>query len=134
MNSSWLLFDFREPQLELDTSLFQLSFLLFYCCKEQGFCLLFTDLLRELFFYCEVEQVQEDILQYPQRSVIVLSSCSMVQGNCFKIWTIPDIVMPLLTFCILVNFDNRMLGWWSIDEGSRKEQAQLYYAEASGLV
>ncbi|GFZ18481.1 transmembrane Fragile-X-F-associated protein [Actinidia rufa] len=29
---------------------------------------------------------------------------------------------------------SRMLGWWSIDEGSRKEQAQLYYAGASGMV
>ncbi|GFZ16150.1 transmembrane Fragile-X-F-associated protein [Actinidia rufa] len=27
---------------------------------------------------------------------------------------------------------SRLLGWWSIDEGSRKEQAQLYYAGASG--
>ncbi|XP_057478497.1 uncharacterized protein LOC130765908 isoform X1 [Actinidia eriantha] len=27
---------------------------------------------------------------------------------------------------------SRWLGWWSIDEGSRKEQAQLYYAGASG--
>ncbi|KAL7171279.1 hypothetical protein ACSBR2_036012 [Camellia fascicularis] len=27
---------------------------------------------------------------------------------------------------------SRLLGWWSIDEGSRKEQAQLYYDGASG--
>ncbi|XAR65385.1 hypothetical protein NMG60_11009496 [Bertholletia excelsa] len=27
---------------------------------------------------------------------------------------------------------SRLLGWWSIDEGSRKEHAQLYYAGASG--
>ncbi|RVW45553.1 hypothetical protein CK203_034909 [Vitis vinifera] len=29
---------------------------------------------------------------------------------------------------------SRLLGWWSIDEGSREEQARLYYAGASGLV
>lgn len=27
----------------------------------------------------------------------------------------------------------RLLGWWSIDEGSREEQARLYH-DASGLV
>ncbi|KAM7484518.1 hypothetical protein LguiA_000527 [Lonicera macranthoides] len=27
---------------------------------------------------------------------------------------------------------SRLLGWWSIDEGSREEQARLYYAGASG--
>ena len=28
----------------------------------------------------------------------------------------------------------RLLGWWSIDEGSREEQARLYCAEAPGSV
>ena len=28
----------------------------------------------------------------------------------------------------------RLLGWWSIDEGSREEQAGLYHDGASGLV
>lgn len=28
----------------------------------------------------------------------------------------------------------RLLGWWSIDEGSREEQARLYSAETSGSV
>ncbi|XP_057961931.1 uncharacterized protein LOC131153560 [Malania oleifera] len=27
---------------------------------------------------------------------------------------------------------SRLLGWWSIDEGSREEQARLYYSRASG--
>lgn len=26
----------------------------------------------------------------------------------------------------------RLLGWWSIDEGSREEQARLYHEGASG--
>ncbi|KAJ0038066.1 hypothetical protein Pint_23335 [Pistacia integerrima] len=29
---------------------------------------------------------------------------------------------------------SKLLGWWSIDEGSREEQARLYCAEASGFV
>lgn len=29
---------------------------------------------------------------------------------------------------------DRLLGWWSIDEGSREEQARLYSAGASGSV
>jgi len=28
----------------------------------------------------------------------------------------------------------RLLGWWSIDEGSREEQARLYFDQESGLV
>ena len=29
---------------------------------------------------------------------------------------------------------NRLLGWWSIDEGSREEEARLYFAGSAGLV
>lgn len=29
---------------------------------------------------------------------------------------------------------DRLLGWWSIDEGSREEQARLYCGESSGSV
>jgi len=27
---------------------------------------------------------------------------------------------------------SRLLGWWSIDEGSKEEQARLFYAESTG--
>jgi len=28
----------------------------------------------------------------------------------------------------------RLLGWWSIDEGSKEEQARLFYTESTGYV
>ena len=37
--------------------------------------------------------------------------------------------------CILTEYSLlRLLGWWSIDEGSREEQARLYMDGESGLV
>jgi hypothetical protein len=28
----------------------------------------------------------------------------------------------------------RLLGWWSIDEGSKEEQARLFYTESNGYI
>jgi len=40
---------------------------------------------------------------------------------------------PVKQFCYLWFIPvNRLLGWWSIDEGSREEQARLYSAGDSG--
>ncbi|XP_042407096.1 uncharacterized protein LOC121996973 isoform X2 [Zingiber officinale] len=39
--------------------------------------------------------------------------------------------MTSLLLCIMVQV-NRLLGWWSIDEESREEQARLFYTEETG--
>lgn len=37
-------------------------------------------------------------------------------------------------FVVYVHPGDRLLGWWSIDEGSREEQARLYSVGTSGSV
>jgi len=37
--------------------------------------------------------------------------------------------MPNFTWCYY-----RLLGWWSIDEGSKEEQARLFQAGSTGYV
>ncbi|XP_021659497.2 uncharacterized protein LOC110649289 isoform X3 [Hevea brasiliensis] len=42
------------------------------------------------------------------------------------------IVSKARDFLGFLHHGSRLLGWWSIDEGSREEQARLYYAGGSG--
>ncbi|KAF2318128.1 hypothetical protein GH714_041480 [Hevea brasiliensis] len=44
------------------------------------------------------------------------------------------IVSKARDFLGFLHHGSRLLGWWSIDEGSREEQARLYYAGGSGYV
>ena len=55
-----------------------------------------------------------------------------------KIWmALVNQQLPALNCCIyeavIIAYD-RLLGWWSIDEGSRKERARIYCAGGSGYV
>ncbi|KAM1102451.1 hypothetical protein ACFX2I_011087 [Malus domestica] len=43
-----------------------------------------------------------------------------------------DIASKVREYFGFYRHGSRLLGWWSIDEGSREEQARLYYAGASG--
>ncbi|KHG25383.1 RING finger B [Gossypium arboreum] len=43
-----------------------------------------------------------------------------------------DISSKVREFFGFLHHGSRLLGWWSIDEGSREEQARLYYSGASG--
>ncbi|KAK6251696.1 hypothetical protein QUC31_013416 [Theobroma cacao] len=43
-----------------------------------------------------------------------------------------DVSSKVLEFFGFLHHGSRLLGWWSIDEGSREEQARLYCSEASG--
>ncbi|MBA0855959.1 hypothetical protein Goshw_021625 [Gossypium schwendimanii] len=45
-----------------------------------------------------------------------------------------DISSKVREFFGFLHHGSRLLGWWSIDEGSKEEQARLYYSGASGLV
>ncbi|KAK6921790.1 hypothetical protein RJ641_012297 [Dillenia turbinata] len=50
-------------------------------------------------------------------------------GGSERYFTISSKVRDCFGF---LHHGSRLLGWWSIDEGSREEQAQLYHAGASG--
>ncbi|XP_012478627.1 uncharacterized protein LOC105794150 isoform X2 [Gossypium raimondii] len=43
-----------------------------------------------------------------------------------------DISSKVREFFGFLHHGSRLLGWWSIDEGSKEEQARLYYSGASG--
>jgi len=83
-----------------------------------------------------------DISVFLQKFVIVLHSCTMVPGDdddnsnlslslCLCEESQTDYKVAFLLFLL---FQNRLLGWWSIDEGSREEQARLLHDGSSGYV
>lgn len=89
-----------------------------------------------------VKLVSEAILGYLRSFVILSVSCITGQGNDSKVklcnfWSFRALYRST-HFRVLVSlcwsYWYRFLGWWSIDEGSREEQARLYYAGTSGLV
>jgi len=42
--------------------------------------------------------------------------------------------MQALNCSLFIHVWCRLLGWWSIDEGSKEEQARLFYAESTGYL
>ena len=42
--------------------------------------------------------------------------------------------MHALKCSLFIHVWCRLLGWWSIDEGSKEEQARLFYAESTGYL
>lgn len=132
---------FREHLLLLYIYLFRFFSLLFSYCKVLVCCYLCLNLLRNLFFFYEVDLAEEYILDFPQELMIAWGSCTMVLGNESSIVIIVRENIRLKV-CCLAWFKNlslhltfcgiRFLGWWSIDEGSREEQARLYHEGASG--
>ncbi|KAK3041289.1 hypothetical protein RJ639_001391, partial [Escallonia herrerae] len=84
-------------------------------------------------------------------AVVVFSPLFLLQGAgvCFALYRlVENIIISLLSgaamgrylsisskagdFFGFMHRGSRLLGWWSVDEVSREEQARLYYAEASG--
>ncbi|TYH90588.1 hypothetical protein ES332_A13G059300v1 [Gossypium tomentosum] len=58
--------------------------------------------------------------------IVILIHSEAVSGRYF------DISSKVVEFFGFLHRGSRLLGWWSIDEGSREEQARLYCSGASG--
>ncbi|MBA0602367.1 hypothetical protein Gorai_002549, partial [Gossypium raimondii] len=58
--------------------------------------------------------------------IVILIHSEAVSGRYF------DISSKVVEFFGFLHHGSRLLGWWSIDEGSREEQARLYCSGASG--
>ncbi|KAL3501648.1 hypothetical protein ACH5RR_036097 [Cinchona calisaya] len=67
------------------------------------------------------------IYQFMEKVIVLLDSVTGA-GIYFRI---SNTVRGCLGF---MHHGSRLLGWWSIDESSREEQAHLYYARISELV
>ncbi|RZC74794.1 hypothetical protein C5167_050277 [Papaver somniferum] len=65
------------------------------------------------------------LLQSVERIYLLLNS-EDVQGRYFSISS------TARDFFGFLHRGSRLLGWWSIDEGSREEQARLYHSETAG--
>ncbi|KAK6134094.1 hypothetical protein DH2020_032191 [Rehmannia glutinosa] len=84
---------------------FHFCFLLFFCCKELDFCLQYIDFSEK---------------------ITLLIHDETDTGSTFRL---PATAYDYMGF---LRRGSRLLGWWSIDEGSREEQARLYSAYESG--
>ena len=61
--------------------------------------------------------------------MIAWVSCTMVPGD-NQVCLFPQ--KSLVHNSTRCSYFLRLLGWWSIDEGSREEQARLYFDQESG--
>ena len=142
--------DFREHRLMLSIYHCQFFSLLFSYCKALVYYFPPLSWWRKLYFYFIVELTQDLILHFLQELMIAWGSCTMAPGNGFfhlqrkslyrKDWIywINNVIIDWFK-ChgLILNLkisNTRLLGWWSIDEGSREEQARLFHQADSGLV
>lgn len=101
-------------------------------------CLPCIDFLRKSRFYYMMEWKLEVVLDYQQLLMTIWdffavdlgNECVLSKINLFFFFFFKPCTVSTFCGCFYI----RLLGWWSIDEGSREEQARLYFAQESGWV
>lgn len=90
----------------------------------------------------------EDILQFHQQLMIVLLFYIMAQGDnslvslsyedcsnfLYLCWLHGHYILIIVCYPYSTCFYCRLLGWWSIDEGSKEEEARLFQDGLTGYV